>query len=84
MHWMLLHDGALFARHLGFVTGRFLIGWMALDWRFYWAIFSGLAHLPAIVRKRRLTRRTMVRSDRELMLHLAKFYRSAPIALRSR
>jgi len=82
MHWMLLHDARMFRSHLCTIAARLLTCWLILDWRFYWAIFSGLAHLPAIARKRRSTRRTMERSDAELVQLLEKFYRAAPIALR--
>jgi GT2 family glycosyltransferase len=82
MHWMLLHDGRMFAEHLLSVAIRVLTGWLVLDWRFYWAVCSGLAHLPAISRKRRETRRTMGRTDRELRGLLRSFCRKAPIVLR--
>lgn len=82
MHWMLLHDRGMFARHMIAITGRFLINWLILDWRFYWAILSGLRNLPIILRKRSETRRTMARSDAELRHWLEDFYRSAPIELR--
>lgn len=83
MHWMLLHDNKMFRRHVAWMIGRFLISWLLLDWRFYWAIFTGTGYLPTILRKRQSTRRTMVRSDRELLLLLEEFYRTAPIALRN-
>lgn len=79
MHWMLLHDKAMFRRHVLAMSGRFLTSWLILDWRFYWAVFTGFAHLDTILRKRRETRRTMVRSDRELLRLLEDFYRTAPI-----
>lgn len=82
MHWMLLHDRSMFLQHALSIAGRLLVNWLALDWRFYWAIGTGLANLPAILRKRRLTRRTMARSDRELRALLERFYSTAPIALR--
>ena len=81
MHWMLLHDPRMFLQHLVSIAVRILTSWLVLDWRFYWAIFSGLAHLPAILKKRRATRRTMVRTDRELLEMLQSFYQTAPIAL---
>ncbi len=82
MHWMLLHDPSMFGQHLFTIAARFLTGWLILDWRFYWAIFTGLANLPAIAQKRRRTRGAMARSDAELLRMLEKFYRAAPIALR--
>jgi GT2 family glycosyltransferase len=82
MHWMLLHDGSMFRRHLLAITARFLTSWLILDWRFYWGIATGLSHLRMISRKRKETRRTMARSDRELLALLDRFYRTAPIALR--
>lgn len=82
MHWMLLHDRAMFGSHLLAITVRFLVSWLLLDWRYYWAIFTGLANLPTIIRKRRETRRSMYRSDRELIELLNHFYRTAPIELR--
>ena len=82
IHWMLLHDPAMFRRHVLVMAGRLLISWLLLDWRFYWAIFTGLQNLERIRTKRAETRRCMVRSDRELLELLERFYRSAPIALR--
>lgn len=82
MHWMLLHDRSMLWRHALSVGGRLLVSWLALDWRFYWAVASGLANLPRILEKRREARRTMVRTDRELLALLEQFYRTAPIALR--
>ncbi len=79
MHWMLLHDRSLFTQHVCAIVGRFLTSWLILDWRFYWAVFSGLSNLGVIIRKRRETRRTMVRSDAELIRLLESFYHSAPI-----
>lgn len=82
MHWMLLHDRRMFSQHLASMTLRLLTSWLVLDWRFYWAIGTGLANLPSIARKRRETRRTMARSDRELLRLLQDFYAKAPIELR--
>ncbi|MBP1609252.1 MAG: hypothetical protein H6Q04_1487 [Acidobacteria bacterium] len=79
---MLLHDRKMFCSHIAFLITRFLTFWIILDWRFYWAIFTGLANLPAIIRKRRETRRTMARSDTELLQVLNQFYNSAPIVAR--
>jgi hypothetical protein len=79
---MLLHDRRMFREHLLAIATRFLTGWLILDWRFYWAVITGLANLPAIARKRQRTRRTMARSDAELLRLLDQFYRTAPIALR--
>ncbi len=83
IHWMLLHDPGMFRRHLMVLGGRLLISWILLDWRFYWGIFTGLRNLEHIRAKRAETRRTMARSDRELQELLERFYRSAPIALRT-
>ena len=77
MHWMLLHDRGMFLCHLLALAARTLTSWLVLDWRFYWAVGTGLARLGAISRKRRETRRTMARSDRELLELLERFYRSA-------
>jgi GT2 family glycosyltransferase len=82
MHWMLLHDSGMFRRHLLALLGRFLISWLALDWRFYWGIFTGLRNLGRILDRRRETRRLLVRTDRELLELFERFYRTAPIALR--
>ncbi len=81
MHWMLLHDPVMFSQHVGALALRFLVSWAILDWRFYWAILTGIQHLRAIRKKRRLTRETMKRSDRELLRLLARFYREAPIRI---
>ncbi len=81
MHWMLLHDPVMFGQHICNLALRFLVSWAILDWRFYWAIFTGIRHLPVIRQKRRLTRETMRRSDRELLRLLARFYQEAPIRL---
>lgn len=83
MHWMLLHDSGMFRQHLGYILGRLLISWLMLDWSLYWAVFTGLGNLPAVLRKRRSTRRTMARSDRELLHLLDDFYRTAPIVFRN-
>ncbi len=82
MHWMLLHDPGMFASHVLSLAGRLLVSWLLLDWRFYWAVFSGLGLLPAILRKRRSTRQTMQRTDGELRELLERFYRESPIILR--
>ncbi len=82
MHWMLLHDPEMFARHLTSIAGRFLVSWLILDWRFYWSIFTGLQNLSTIRRKRSETRRTMKRKDGEIMRILESFYRTAPIEVR--
>lgn len=82
MHWMLLHDAGMFVSHLSSLAARLLVSWLVLDWRFYWAVCSGLGYLPAIVRKRRSTRQTMRRSDRQLQELLERFYRESPITLR--
>jgi GT2 family glycosyltransferase len=82
MHWMLLHDRSMFAQHLASIAFRFLGSWLVLDWPFYWAIFTGLANISAVAQKRRATRSTMVRSDRELLEFLGEFYRTAPIQAR--
>ena len=81
MHWMLLHDPRMFRHHQLFLAARLLTSWLVLDWRFYWAIGSGLANLSTILRKRHATRSTMARTDRELLDLLESFYRSAPISL---
>lgn len=81
MHWMLLHDARMFRQHQLSIAAQLLTNWLWLDWRFYWAIGTGLVRLPTILRKRRATRRTMARTDRELLELLQTFYRTAPIAL---
>jgi len=83
MHWMLLHDPGMFRRHLLAIAGRFLTSWLILDWGFYWAVFTGLANLATVARKRRETRNTMVRSDGALLELLERFYRTAPITVRN-
>ena len=82
MHWMLLHDRRMFAQHVTTMALRLFTAWLVLDWRFYWAIGTGLGNLRSIARKRRQTRRTMIRSDRELLDLLKNFYSSAPIVFR--
>ncbi|MBP1594684.1 MAG: putative glycosyltransferase [Acidobacteria bacterium] len=79
MHWMLLHDPRMFRKHQLLIAARLLTGWLALDYRFYWAVATGLANLPAILEKRRAARKTMRRTDRELLDMLQHFYRTAPI-----
>jgi GT2 family glycosyltransferase len=83
MHWMLLHDRRMFRSHVAAISARFLTSWLILDWRFYWAIFSGLGQLQSIRRKREATRRTMARSDPDLLRLLEEFYRTAPITMRN-
>jgi GT2 family glycosyltransferase len=82
MHWLLLHDGNMFSRHLIFLAARILTGWIHLDWSLYWAVFTGLRNMGAILPRRRENRRHSVRSDRELLLLLERFYRTAPIIRR--
>jgi O-antigen biosynthesis protein len=82
MHWMLLQEPGMFARHVTSIAGRFLVSWLILDWRFYWAVFTGLQNLSSIRRKRRETRRTMKRTDGEILRMLETFYCTAPIELR--
>jgi GT2 family glycosyltransferase len=81
MHWMLLHDPKMFRRHQLSIGFRLLTGWLILDWSFYWAVVTGCAHLAAILRKRRATRLTMLRTDRELLDLFQQFARTAPIVL---
>lgn len=81
MHWMLLHDVRMFRLHQFSIAARLLTSWLVLDWSFYWAIGTGLASLPKVIKKRRETRRTMARTDRELLELLERFYHTAPIAL---
>jgi GT2 family glycosyltransferase len=83
MHWMLLDDPPLFRRHVLTLVARFLVSWLLLDWRFYWGIFSGLAHLGHVRRRRLEARRTRARSDREILELLARFYATAPIQPRN-
>ncbi len=83
MHWMLLHDRGMFVTHLAHIAGRFVSGWLFLDWPFYWAVFTGLGKLKTVLKKRRSCRLTMARSDRELLLLLDDFYRTAPIEIRT-
>jgi GT2 family glycosyltransferase len=83
MHWLLLHDGEMFAWHLSSLAGRMLTSWIVMDWALYWAVFTGLRNLGTILRKRDENRRNTVRSDRELLRLLENFYRTAPIAPRN-
>ena len=73
----------MFRRHVLALAARFLVSWLALDWRFYWGIFSGLGHLGRVLERRREARRTRRRSDRELLDLLERFYATAPIAPRN-
>ncbi len=82
MHWILLHDRSMFGLHLASITGRLLTSWIWLDWPFYWAIFTGLRNIAAIIQKREENRKASVRSDRELLQLLEHFYQTAPIAIR--
>ena len=79
MHWMHLHDRAMFRQHLLAITGRLLTSWIYMDWRFYWAIGTGIANLGRIRLKREAARQAMRRSDAELLELLNRFYASAPI-----
>ncbi len=81
MHWILLHDRRMFRQHLASMAGLFLTSWLWLDWSFYWAVFSGLRNFTAIRRKRNENRRASVRSDRDLLNLLERFYQTAPIEL---
>ncbi len=79
MHWMLLHDKRMFGQHIASIMGQLLTRWIWLDWTFYWAVFAGMHDITAILRKRSENRRTSLRSDRELIRLLDRFYRTAPI-----
>jgi GT2 family glycosyltransferase len=81
MHWILLHDKALFGRHLALIAAQLLTSWIWFDWTFYWAIFTGLKNIGEIRKKRKEARRTAVRSDRDLLRLLNHFYQTAPIKL---
>jgi GT2 family glycosyltransferase len=83
MHWILLHDRSLFVQHLASMAVQLLTSWIWLDWSLYWAVFTGLRNMAAIHRKRSESRRTAVRSDRELIQLLERFYQTAPITPRS-
>jgi GT2 family glycosyltransferase len=82
MHWILLHDRKMFGLHLASIAGQLLTSWLWLDWPLYWAVFTGLRNIPAILQKREENRRAAVRSDRDLLQLLEHFYQSAPIMLR--
>jgi GT2 family glycosyltransferase len=81
MHWILLHDRVLFGQHLASIAVQLLTSWLWLDWTFYWAVFTALRHLGGIRRRRNETRKTAMRSDRDLIRLLDSFYQTAPIAL---
>ena len=83
MHWLLLHDHDLFGWHIATLAARFFASWIYLDWPFYWALATGFANLPAILRKRRENRRNTVCSDRELIDLLEHFYQTGPIFRRN-
>ena len=83
MHWILLHDRGMFGAHLASIVIRFMTSWLWLDWPFYWAVFTGLRKLGVIRRKRNENRKTAKRSDKEIYQLLERFYRSAPIVIRS-
>jgi GT2 family glycosyltransferase len=81
MHWILLHDRALFGQHLASILVQLLTSWLWLDWTLYWAVFTALRNIGAIRQKRNETRKTAVRSDRDLIRLLDHFYQTAPIVL---
>jgi GT2 family glycosyltransferase len=83
MHWLLLHDRSMFGQHIANIGFRFLVSWLWLDWPFYWAIFTGFQNIGTIRRKRCEYRQTAVRSDREVLQLLDRFYRTAPITERN-
>ncbi len=82
MHWILLHDRAMFGMHLTSIALRLLISWIWLDWPFYRAVFSALKDIRNVLRKRAEYRQSAVRSDRELRQLLRDFSKTAPIILR--
>jgi GT2 family glycosyltransferase len=82
MHWILLHDRGMFGLHLASTLVLLLTSWIWFDWSYYWAIFTGLRNISAIRRKRKENRRAAVRSDRQLLKLLKRFYQTAPIELR--
>jgi GT2 family glycosyltransferase len=83
MHWLLLHDRGMFGAHVASMVGQLLTSWLWFDWPLYWAVGTSLRNMTAILRKRRENRRAAVRSDRELLRMLEKFYRTAPIIQRN-
>jgi GT2 family glycosyltransferase len=82
MHWILLHDRGMFRLHLASIAGCLLTSWIWLDWPLYWAIFTGLQNIGAVLQKRKENRQTALRSDRELRRLLDNFRKTAPIDLR--
>jgi GT2 family glycosyltransferase len=82
MHWILLHDGSMFRQHIASIAALLLTSWLWLDWSLYWAVFTGLRNLSAIRKKRNENRSASVRSDRDILDLLERFYQSAPIRLR--
>jgi GT2 family glycosyltransferase len=65
--WKNLHDrGVLLRAHLGPVLARTLLGWLALDWRFYRALFGALPRLRRTLAERRGERAASVRGDAEI------------------
>jgi GT2 family glycosyltransferase len=79
MHWILLHDGVLFGQHLASIVAQLLTSWLWLDWTLYWAVFTALKNIRTIRRRRNETRKTAVRTDRDLIRLLDHFYQTAPI-----
>jgi GT2 family glycosyltransferase len=53
MHWILLHDKGMFRMHLASIAGCLLTSWIWLDWPFYWAIFTGLQNIGAVLQKKK-------------------------------
>jgi GT2 family glycosyltransferase len=82
MHWILLHDRRMFRQHVASVAGLLLTSWLWLDWSFYWAVLTGLRNISTIREKRNENRCASVRSDREILNLLERFYQTAPIELR--
>jgi GT2 family glycosyltransferase len=81
MHWILLHDRVLFGQHLASIAVQLLTSWIWLDWTLYWAVFTALRNIGGIRQRRNETRKTAMRSDRDLIRLLDRFYRTAPIVL---
>ena len=78
-HWINLHSGGYWIRHLLGLAGLLLTRFVLLDGTFYRSFLGALSRLSRVRRLRRRERERARRSDAEISRILSSFYRSAPI-----
>lgn len=78
-HWINLHSGSFFLRHLSMLPLLLLSRILVLDPSFYRSFLEALRQLGQVRRLRRMERENARRSDAEIARLLKAFYESAPV-----